>query len=554
MPPPENQSEPVVEFAGWGGLGRLLVRPLVIGLLKVVYRWRVIGRENLPGEGPALLVSNHVSYIDALLIGAVARRRWVRFVISREFLHKPVIGPLVRFCLTVPVSVTRAKEAMKSTVEALRDGSLVCIFPEGQLTRHGALNPLKRGFELIARNASAPVVPVWLDQIWGSVFSFQGRKFFRKRPRQLPYRVSVWVGAAIPAREAGVERVEAAWRELSVQALAGRPELRRPLDMEVLRALRRRTSLPCLIAGGRRWSRGEVLALASLLAMRWRRWPLECVTLGGGCPARRCIAAIALVLAGKVPVFLSEAEADAALLSPEALEREWARLPRLRLLLRRRFAAWPVDWTRQEFSPGEAVAVSLPGGDLLHRTLLAQVQQLAGTNLLVEGDVLRHNVSLSRPAGQILFWHALLQGCPVVFDPAGGPPPSCWLTEEAADGDAGPFRLVPGENLLEMTEPPAVIACSHPVAVASTATAEPQRAAKSGTFGRLLPGISLHREDSRTLLCSPAFPEGRATMQERLEMDEDGLVRFSAPGPPAPDPPAAGPAAGGPLSSPPPAG
>lgn len=192
-------------------------------LIRALYRVRCRHPERVPTTGAALLLPNHVSYVDALLL-ATAIERPIRFVIW-EPLYKVVwFHWLLRLFGTVPVSPTRAKDAVRSVVQALKEGELVCLFPEGQITRHGTLNELRRGFELMVRQAEVPVVPVWLDGLWGSIFSFSGGRCFSKWPRRLRYPVTVLVGEPLPPAEASAERVRQKLLELGSEGLRERAE------------------------------------------------------------------------------------------------------------------------------------------------------------------------------------------------------------------------------------------------------------------------------------------------------------------------------------------
>jgi 1-acyl-sn-glycerol-3-phosphate acyltransferase len=107
----------------------------------------------------------------------------------------------------IPITGRKAKDAMREAIARIRAGEIVCLFPEGELTRTGALSKLRRGYEIIAREAEAPVVPVWLDQLWGSVFSYSGGRFFTKLPKAFPYRVTVAFGEPLSADAADIATV-----------------------------------------------------------------------------------------------------------------------------------------------------------------------------------------------------------------------------------------------------------------------------------------------------------------------------------------------------------
>ena len=94
----------------------------------------------------------------------------------------------------IPVSPAKAREAITKAADHIAAGEIVCIFPEGAISRTGAMQGLKRGFELIARRSKAPVIPVGLDGLWGSIFSYERNKFFNKKPLQIPYPARVTFG------------------------------------------------------------------------------------------------------------------------------------------------------------------------------------------------------------------------------------------------------------------------------------------------------------------------------------------------------------------------
>ena len=197
-------------------LAESLVRAVVGLITRLFYPLRVRGLENLPRHGGALLVSNHVSFVDWLLLTAAAQRP-VRFLISREFYEPPWFKPFVCVARVIPLpSGHRPHEviqALQRCGDALRSGDVVCVFAEGGITRTGALQPFQRGFEKIMRGVDAPIVPVALDGVWGSIFSFAGGKFFWKRPRQLRRPVTVSFGPPLPPA-ATADEVRAAVQKL----------------------------------------------------------------------------------------------------------------------------------------------------------------------------------------------------------------------------------------------------------------------------------------------------------------------------------------------------
>lgn len=227
-----------------------LLRFIVMLVVRSVYKVRAVNHSHVPARGGVLLLANHVSYVDALILGAACERQ-VRFVMWDVLYNVWWMRWFLRIVGTVPISATRAKDAIRSVAAALKEGQIVCLFPEGQITRHGNFNELRKGFELMARQGEATVVPVLLDGLYGSIFSHEGGRCFAKWPKKLRYPVTVHFGTALTAREASTDTVFNQWLDLCVQARqqqvamtpAAPPESETPLinalsllDMEWARA------------------------------------------------------------------------------------------------------------------------------------------------------------------------------------------------------------------------------------------------------------------------------------------------------------------------------
>jgi acyl-[acyl-carrier-protein]-phospholipid O-acyltransferase/long-chain-fatty-acid--[acyl-carrier-protein] ligase len=210
-------------------------------LTRTLYRVRVLGRENIPAKGGALFVCNHVSFVDALLLIASTDRR-VRFVLFAGIYELPYVKPFARILGAIPISsAQRPRDLIKSlrtASEAIRAGDVVCIFAEGQITRIGQLLPFRRGMEQIMKDVEAPIVPVALDGVWGSIFSFEKRRFVWKWPRRIPYPVTVSFGPPMPARATASE-VRQAVQELLAAAWPHRRGRMRPLPQAFVRSARR---------------------------------------------------------------------------------------------------------------------------------------------------------------------------------------------------------------------------------------------------------------------------------------------------------------------------
>ncbi len=275
----------------------------------LLYRIRRFGVENVPREGGVLLLSNHVSYIDSFVL-YLSCPRPVRFVVLENYTRVGAIAWFLRLFGAIPIRPEKAKEAIVRTVEALQAGDVVCLFPEGGLTRLGVTTELKKGFELIARRAACPVVPVYMDGLFESIFSFERGRYFKKRPQSLVCPLQVAYGPPIPAAEATVDSVRLAIWEQSAVAFSRRREFARPLEVAAVRSLKRKRGRTLFAEygkdGPRQWSRAQALALAVSIARRWMDQPEKGERIGillpsGPLPS---IIHLGLVLAGKVPVNL----------------------------------------------------------------------------------------------------------------------------------------------------------------------------------------------------------------------------------------------------------
>jgi acyl-[acyl-carrier-protein]-phospholipid O-acyltransferase/long-chain-fatty-acid--[acyl-carrier-protein] ligase len=205
------------------------VRFTVLTVIRIFYRQKALNAERLPAEGGVLIVPNHVTYLDAFILTAASNRP-IRFLMYDSYFKKAgLVRFFIKFFDTVPISEKRAKEAIQKAADAVAEGGVVCIFPEGQLTRSGCMNELKRGFEMIARKAKCPVVPVYMDGLWGSIFSFERGKFIYKWPYRLKYGVTVAWGEPMQACEATAVAVREKLSQLSAESFAHRDVLQKPL-------------------------------------------------------------------------------------------------------------------------------------------------------------------------------------------------------------------------------------------------------------------------------------------------------------------------------------
>jgi acyl-[acyl-carrier-protein]-phospholipid O-acyltransferase / long-chain-fatty-acid--[acyl-carrier-protein] ligase len=178
-----------------------LIRLLLWFLTKTIYRIRVEGRDNIPEKDGALFVCNHVSFVDGPLLMASTDRQ-VRFIIDKDYYERWWIKPFGKILGLIPIASNLGPreliESLHAASDKIRGGEVVCIFAEGRITRTGELNEFHRGFERIMKNVAAPIVPIALVGVWGSIFSFERGKFFWKWPRHIFYPVTVRFGKSLP--------------------------------------------------------------------------------------------------------------------------------------------------------------------------------------------------------------------------------------------------------------------------------------------------------------------------------------------------------------------
>ena len=178
-----------------------------------MYRVRHHNLQAIPERGAAILVCNHVSYVDApLLAGAV--RRPIRFVMHKDIHKIPVLNFIFRTSRTIPIATEKEDAQMfRSAFEAIREGleagDLLCVFPEGKLTSDGEVDVFRKGIERIVAQTPVPVVPVALDGLWGSFFSREGEGAFRKKRGRFWSRVDIRAGAPVAPQDVTADGLRA---------------------------------------------------------------------------------------------------------------------------------------------------------------------------------------------------------------------------------------------------------------------------------------------------------------------------------------------------------
>ena len=297
-----------------------LLRLCLVMLTHTFYRVKVVGRPNVPVRGGALLVPNHVSFVDSLFLIATIDRP-VRFLVDTEYFNHPLLKPFVTALGAIPISSAGGPRvilrALREAGKRLDEGEIVCIFPEGQLTRTGLMNPFRRGMERIVKGRKSPIVPVHLDELWGSIFSREGGRYVTKFPHHVPYHVTVSYGAPVPSstplhevRRAVLELGEEAWQSRKAE----RPALSRSLLTEARRhpfrfafadASRPKVSRIMAVTGA--------VALARALRKPWKDQPTVGILLPPSVGA--ALANFAAALAGRTVVNLNYTAGPAGMTS-----------------------------------------------------------------------------------------------------------------------------------------------------------------------------------------------------------------------------------------------
>ncbi|MDI9245085.1 MFS transporter [Marinobacter sp. CHS3-4] len=188
-----------------------VLRFIVWVLSHTIYRVRHEGLRNIPDEGPVLLVCNHVTYMDALVIAGAVRRP-IRFVMDHNIFKTPVLGGIFRMARAIPIGSKKSvpdiyESAFERIDENLKAGHVVCIFPEGRLTTDGEVAKFRNGVELILERNPVPVVPMALRGLWGSFFSHCGGTAMTHVPKRFWSRIELLAEAPISPEEASAARL-----------------------------------------------------------------------------------------------------------------------------------------------------------------------------------------------------------------------------------------------------------------------------------------------------------------------------------------------------------
>ncbi|MEM1282279.1 MAG: MFS transporter [Chlamydiota bacterium] len=258
-------------------LPEALTRLVFILLTTTFYKLRINGKENVPKKGPALIVANHLSATDAFFVMAAIDRP-VRFVMSETHYNKWWLKPFALAMDAIPVpysgKTTTIRNAMREAGKPLDENQLLCIFPEGQVSRTGNMQPFREGVEEIIKDRTCPIIPVNLDRVWGTLFSPIGGRYIPRRPQNIPHPLTVSFGTPLPA-ETPFSTIRTEIKKLGCQSWFDRKEDELPIHYHFIRSVWRAPWKICLAdAENKKISRHKTLtsslALSRTLKEMWR--------------------------------------------------------------------------------------------------------------------------------------------------------------------------------------------------------------------------------------------------------------------------------------------
>jgi acyl-[acyl-carrier-protein]-phospholipid O-acyltransferase/long-chain-fatty-acid--[acyl-carrier-protein] ligase len=287
-----------------------LVRFICLVVVRLCYRVRIVGAENVPIKGGALLVANHASLVDAPLLISTQQRR-IRFVMDRDIYNSSWLKPVFKLMGVIIVSAgdppRKILGALEEARAAIDAGFMVCIFAEGSMTRTGMLRSFRRGFERIIRNSKYNVIPIYIGGAWGSIFSYYHGKPFSTLPKKFPYPVSIHFGRSMPANSTAAE-IRRQVIELSCDYFDALKPSRRSLAEQFITLARKSWKKRCICdASGRRLSYGRTLASATALADKLEKLTTGQNTIGVLLPPSvgGVLANVAVTMLGKAAVNLN---------------------------------------------------------------------------------------------------------------------------------------------------------------------------------------------------------------------------------------------------------
>ncbi len=434
-------------------------------IARALYKVRTHGAENIPVQGGVLLIANHLSYADVVVL-QLGCFRPIHFIGYDGLKQNPFFAWVFSISGSIAISSAQPREGMKAAIAELKAGEVVCVCPEGNISRTGQLMAIQRGFEVMARHANVPVVAAAIDGLWGSIFSFSGNTYLWKWPRLKPTPVFIAFGRPTAPQQVSVGWARLELLDLGRVAFEERPVLKRHLGRECVRALTKepwRLQLVDRTAERREVTRAQLYAAVAVLSRRIRATITEKrvgIVLPPGAGA--FIANLAILAAGKVPVNLNFTTSRESLeasfklgdirtiISAEAMRVKLPTFPWLDRTLDLKteialaggkkamapwlLAAWifpnqwcadllglPLEGDRAEagllFTSGSS---GEPKGVILsHRNILANCTQISSISILPETCTVIGCLPIFHSFGfTATLWYPILRGCLVVTVPS----------------------------------------------------------------------------------------------------------------------------------------
>jgi acyl-[acyl-carrier-protein]-phospholipid O-acyltransferase / long-chain-fatty-acid--[acyl-carrier-protein] ligase len=431
----------------------------------VLYRVRSRGAQHFPATGGVLLIANHISYVDVVLLQLVCPRP-IRFVGYKGLRRNPFFNWCFEISGCIGMSDELPMDGMRAAMNALRRGEVVLVFPEGHISRTGQLMEIKKGFEFLARQTGVPVVAAAVDGLWGSIFSFAGNKYLWKSPRLKPTSVFVAMGQPVPAGQATPEWARRELLDLGEIAFNERPVLKRHLGRECVRTLTKHPGRLLVVdrtSERRALKCAQVFAAAAALSRRLRATlPEKRVGIVLPPGAGAFIANLAVMAAGKIPVNLNFTAGRQAteicyriagistVISAEAMRAKVPNFPwpertldlraeilaagGKRSMLPWLLAAWllPNQWCAgllglPHTGDHEEAGLLFTSGSsgepkgvpLSHRNILANCAQISSLSILPESASMLGCLPVFHSFGfTVTLWYPMLRGCRVVTVPS----------------------------------------------------------------------------------------------------------------------------------------
>lgn len=287
-----------------------LVRFVTLFVARICYRIKIVDEEKVPASGGVMIIANHVSWIDAIVLSA-AQTRPIRFVMDREIYESRWLHLIFKLMRVIPICSTdppkKIVTSLRQARAALDAGELVCIFAEGTITRTGMLREFKSGFTKITKNSDYKIVPAYIGGAWGSIFSYYKGKLLSSLPNKFPYPISIHFGDPLPS-DSKPSYIRQKVMELSCDYFDNLKSTRKTLGETFVQIARRKRFRKCLAdTTGKNLNYIQTLTASVAFADKLKKITADQDCIGIIMPptVAGAIANIAITMLGKTPVNLS---------------------------------------------------------------------------------------------------------------------------------------------------------------------------------------------------------------------------------------------------------